>query len=264
METFDPRGGWNRYKFRVDFFKKWSDEMAYVLGFLYADGDMIDADSSSRSQYIKFSNKDREIIEKIRSVLRAEHPIHSRPPHMVLHKNGFYRSSELFFLRIGSRRMFADLIELGLSPNKSKIMRFPAVPSKYLNHFIRGYFDGDGTIYIESRRNAGKKMSIKRARTSFSSGSESFLKTLSNILAEAINVRRAKIYKGTRDFQIVYSIRESVKIFKFMYKNSRSLLLKRKFDNFKRFFNIRIGWSNKEITKILNESTKYLATYPTS
>jgi len=30
----DPGGGWNRYKFQVDFFKKWSNEIAYVLGFL--------------------------------------------------------------------------------------------------------------------------------------------------------------------------------------------------------------------------------------
>lgn len=71
---FDSRGGHNCYNCNLDFFKKWSNEMAYVLGFLYADGNIIDASVSSRTQYIKFSNNKKEIIEKIRLVLKAKHP----------------------------------------------------------------------------------------------------------------------------------------------------------------------------------------------
>jgi len=68
MVYFDPRGGSNRYSIKTDFFQKWSNEMAYVLGFLYADGCIVDAAKSSRTQYIKFASKDKEIIEKIKSV----------------------------------------------------------------------------------------------------------------------------------------------------------------------------------------------------
>ena len=49
----------------LKFFKKWTPEMAYVLGFLYADGNIVDA-VASRTQYISFSSKDREIIAKIK------------------------------------------------------------------------------------------------------------------------------------------------------------------------------------------------------
>lgn len=259
-ETFDPRGGWNRYSFQVDFFKRWSNEMAYVLGFLYADGNITDAATSSRTQYIKFSNNEKEILEKIKSVLKAEHPIHSRPPHTSVDKYGhLYRSSESFHLRVGSKRMFADLIKLGLILNKSKVMKFPFVPPKYLGHFLRGYFDGDGTIYLEQRKGIKQKLIFKRAKTVFSSGSKTFLKGLSNILAAVLNARKAKVYKGDKDFQIVYSTKESVKIFKFMYKDPHDLFLERKFDNFKKFFNTRTKWLDKEVAKILHENEEHSA-----
>ena len=65
MFSIDPRGGHNRYKFDKDFFKKWTPEMAYILGFLYADGDIEDVRKSSRTQYITFVSVDKEILESI-------------------------------------------------------------------------------------------------------------------------------------------------------------------------------------------------------
>ena len=259
MENFDPRGGSNRYKFQADFFKKWSNEMAYALGFLYADGDITDAALSSRTQYIRFTNKERGIIEKIKSVLKAEHPIHSRPPHLALHWNGkLYKSSEIFYLRIGSKRMFADVIKLGLLPNKSKVMKFPFVSYKHLSHFIRGYFDGDGTIYV--RRKKGFK---QKAVIIFSSGSKAFLKSLSNLLAKTLKIRHVKVHNSTRCFQIRFSAKESInKIFNFMYKNSYGLFLKRKFKIFDELFHTRTDWLNKEVISVLNKNKKNLATYP--
>ena len=65
MFSLDPRGGHNRYKFNKDFFKKWTPKMAYVLGFMYADGNITDS-VVFRTQYISFDSADREIIEKIK------------------------------------------------------------------------------------------------------------------------------------------------------------------------------------------------------
>lgn len=247
----DPRGGSNRRKFNADFFKRWSNKMAYVLGFLYADGNITNAVKSSRTQYIKFSNNDKEILRKIKLALESEHAIRSRPPHLSLHKNGkFYQSSESFSLRIGSKKMFNDLLKFGLTPSKSKTMRLPHIPSKYLPHFVRGYFDGDGTIYI------GPKEKIIKANVSFSSGGEKFLKSLSNSLTKNLGVKKRKTYKGKRDFQIRYYTKESIDMFKFMYNNSNGLFLQRKFDIFKQFFDIRNKWLDKKVVKILNQNTK--------
>ena len=57
---------------------------------------------------------------------------------------------------INSIEFVNDLIKLGAIPNKSLILKFPTdeqVPSYLLNHFIRGYFDGDGSISYSEKRN---------------------------------------------------------------------------------------------------------------
>ena len=63
--------------------------------------------------------------------------------------------------------MFNDLIKQGCVPNKSLILTFPnkhQVPENLINHFIRGYFDGDGSINygIRERYSVRKKQNIKR------------------------------------------------------------------------------------------------------
>ena len=63
--------------------------------------------------------------------------------------------------------MFNDLIKQGCIPNKSLVLTFPnkhQVPENLINHFIRGYFDGDGSINYEIREkySVRKKQNIKR------------------------------------------------------------------------------------------------------
>src|SRR3989344_729506 len=74
MLSLDLRGGHNHYKFNKDLFKKWSPEMAHVLGFLYADGNITDS-VASRAQYIHFYSTDRHILESIRATMASSHVI---------------------------------------------------------------------------------------------------------------------------------------------------------------------------------------------
>src|SRR3990167_1983700 len=94
---FDPRGSYNRCSCNIDFFRQWTDEMAYVLGFFYADGCMLDA-VSSRTQYICFDSVDKDILERIRAVMKSGHHLSIRPSRLIAHRNGFYRSRNLFTL----------------------------------------------------------------------------------------------------------------------------------------------------------------------
>lgn len=64
------------------------------------------------------------------------------------------------------------MIRLGVTPNKSLDIKFPDIPKKYLRHFIRGLFDGDGSVYLD-----GKYIRIKLL-----SGSYEFIKTLNEYL----------------------------------------------------------------------------------
>ncbi len=59
-----------------DFFKKWSPEMAYVLGFFAADGNM--SPHSNGGRYIEFTSCDRELIYKTKNLLNSSHKISGR------------------------------------------------------------------------------------------------------------------------------------------------------------------------------------------
>jgi len=46
-----------------------------------------------------------------------------------------------------------DLVNLGIVEDKSKILEVPKIEEKYYRDWIRGYFDGDGSIsYIKKRK----------------------------------------------------------------------------------------------------------------
>ena len=70
-------------------------------------------------------------------------------------------------IHLTSDKMFNDLIKQGCIPNKSLVLTFPnkyQVPENLINHFIRGYFDGDGSINygIREKYSIRKKQNIKR------------------------------------------------------------------------------------------------------
>lgn len=249
QNTIDPRGGHNRYKFNKSFFTKWTTKMAYVLGFLYADGNITDS-VPSRTQYIKFTNTEKDILVKIKSALESKHKIYRTPPRLVRHKNGEYLSRESFSLRIGSRKMFNDLISIGVVPNKSKVIAFPNILSGYLYHFIRGYFDGDGCVYIYMSKGKTKNKILRKLSIIFSSGSYKFLNGLKDYLFKNSSID-GFICRSTGCFQLRYDTDESVKLFKLMYKDSDNLYLTRKFKIFVNYFKLRPQRVDKEILKII-------------
>lgn len=255
MFSLDPRGGHNRYKFNTDFFKKWTPDMAYVLGFLYADGDIEDVRKSSRTQYITFPSKDRDILESIKKVMESHHPIQYRPARKVLYRNGkIYESAESYRIRIGSRKLFDDLVKLGLTPRKSLTIKFPTdIPDEYLNHFIRGYFDGDGCVSIKKGMGKRGRSILKGVNTVFTSGSRLFLEGLCEKVHKLAGFNKRNIYNGSGAYYLKYPTSESIEWFKFLYSNNLyGLFLKRKFNVFQKYFQLRPARIDKKITNILN------------
>ncbi|WP_369770221.1 MULTISPECIES: LAGLIDADG family homing endonuclease [Geobacillus] len=126
-----PFGSWKRkYKLNEDYFKTWSKNMAYILGFFIADGFV-----SNDFQTIGFAQKEKYILEQIRDELGSNQPLYQN------------KQTGVYMLYLNSKVMKNDLMEIhGITPNKSLDIKFPYVPEVYLNHFIRGYFDGDGNI----------------------------------------------------------------------------------------------------------------------
>lgn len=201
--------------------------MAYVLGFFYADGHMIDA-PYMRGKYVCFSNTDKDRLEAIKELLRSEHKI------VTLHKRVNYKTA--YILRIGSAVIYSQLFSLGLRPHKSLTIAFPNVPSEFQADFIRGYLDGDGCVFLEkSSRN-----SYKRLQTIFTCGSKKFLLSLHEILRESAGVRSGNVYvhgSSKTAYQLRFNTRDSLRLFSYLYKSNLrpELYLKRKYAIFNEY-----------------------------
>ena len=213
-----------------DFFKKWSPEMAYVLGFFAADGNMIK--NKRGAHFIEFQSTDKEILNKIKKCLKSNLAIGEYQPKNKNH-------SKRYRLQIGSKEIFNDLSRLEMTPNKSLTLKLPKIPDKYFNHFTRGYFDGDGNVtistYKRANRNNRKSITIL---SGFTSGSEKILEKLHVKLKKL-----AKILGGTKYYNIwhrlYFSVNDSLRLYKFLYKNlNENLYLSRKKKIFEKYFKI--------------------------
>lgn len=216
-------------KVNKDFFKRWSPEMAYMLGFFAADGTI--TVNQRGSQYFVLQIADEGLLSKMRALLDSEHKISKR-----IHKKNhsiFYR------LQIGSNEICKDLRLLGFGERKAKRMRIPNIPNKYFRHFLRGYFDGDGNVWIGFVHKSRKKQTYV-IQTSFTSASKGFLEDLLSILKE-YGVMGGGICKKQADaYCLKLSIKDSLLLYEIMYGNLGSdLFLSRKKEKFESFLKVR-------------------------
>ncbi len=234
-----------KYRVNENFFDKWNPVMAYVLGYWYADGSMY---PSVRGSYINVTSIDRSTIEKIKNWLSSEHTI--RKDERSTGANNKTR----FVLRIGNKSLYNSLIRLGLYPSKSLSVRLPPIPNKFFSHFVRGYFDGDGCVYLYQTKGVRQELIIKKLSIIFTSGSNDFLRDLLMRLKRHLNLKQSRVYEGQRAFQLRFSTADTVDLFKFLYKNmDDELWLDRKFQRFLKYFSIRPQRIDKEIRLILNK-----------
>src|SRR6185436_16513312 len=93
-------------KVNKNFFKKWTPDMAYILGFFAADGTM--TVNKNGGNYWVIEIQDKGLIENIREIIKSEHKIGMRLKGDPNTHNKMYR------LQIGNREMCDDLRKLGM------------------------------------------------------------------------------------------------------------------------------------------------------
>lgn len=200
------------YSLDKEFLDRWSPKMAYVLGFWFADGYM----RHEKSYRIVFTSKDYRLLLQIRNCLGSNHPIYQR-------KDGTGDQLIVF-----SKQIYLKLLALGGKRCKSKTIRFPQVPHRYLPDFIRGYFDGDGSVFYTTYY--VKKKPRTELRSNFTSGSPKFLKDLQNAIANDLGTLKRKIcsYNKGVSWKLGYGTENTLKLLKFMYYDGYPIGLERK------------------------------------
>ena len=129
------------YNVNDNYFKTQSHNMAYILGFIASDGCI-----SKDTNHIIFDIQecDEEILYKIKEELEYEGPIR----HYTNNSGCKYSR-----LKICSSIIKRDLEYYGITPKKTFTLRPPLfLDEKYYISYIRGYFDGDGCIYINHQK----------------------------------------------------------------------------------------------------------------
>lgn len=204
-----------------NFFKTWTSDMAYVLGFFAADGSMYR--TRRGGYYIDFGITDRTLLRSIRNTLGSQNKITTRK------RNA--RWKPIYRLQIGSKYMFNDLAALGFTRAKSLTLRLPLIPPLYVSDFVRGYFDGDGCVHFGKYWRKDRAKWKLQLSVHFTSGSKDLLEDLWGVLKSV--ACGGHIAKKTRGYELVFGQHDAVALFRFMYNNGSELFLERKYKNFR-------------------------------
>lgn len=107
-----------------------TEEQAYTLGFFMADGY-----NTGKQAGLTVKSSDSCILDRIKGCFSSEI------------KTQTWKDSNSFV--ISSIVICNNLRNLGIIEKKSRNEKsIPSIPEELLRHFIRGYFDGDGTVFV--------------------------------------------------------------------------------------------------------------------
>lgn len=124
-----------------------SEDKAYFLGFLIADGTISSGSHRSEGRIgFLIQEEDSYILEKLKEKLRSKNQIYRRENH----KGALNRKIQASF-RWTSKHMSQLLkSKYGIISNKTQNIDFEfpleTIPKEYIGDFIRGFIDGDGSF----------------------------------------------------------------------------------------------------------------------
>lgn len=198
------------YAHNKHFFTTIDDEMkAYWLGFVCADGWL---DERDRALGIGLQSRDRGHLEKFAGIFNVEV------------KNYCNKSNEHCRCMVYSKTVFDDLVMKGVEPRKSlkdDVRVFEYVPLHLYNHFVRGWFDGDGSVYYAYiKPKLYPRMSIV--------GTELCLIKLRDILVASTKCNKVKVCKNKSIYSVCWGGPQVMAMRDWLYENATIFLQRKK------------------------------------
>lgn len=193
--------------FDEDYFEIIDDEhKAYWLGFIYADGNV-----HKNTFQIELKSDDRKIMECLREDLKSNNKL---CPVTTKGKNNLHIS-------FTSQKITNDLRKYGVVDNKTHYLQcVPDIPNVLVRHFIRGYFDGDGTVFINSKNNS--------LRVGFY-GTNKLLLDIQERLYQELETSVNKIYEKVGCYLLSYARKSDIiKIYHYFYDDADIFLERKK------------------------------------
>lgn len=217
----------SRRKFNVndDYFENIdTPEKAYWLGFLYADGWLV---SNEDKIGITLCKEDKCHLESFKKAIDSESPIKT-----YKQGSGYANGEDYIRILITSKKMKKDLIRHGVLAQKTNILKFPSLDKNLYNHFIRGYFDGDGSLTYGGTLVNGKRVfNIKFV------GTKELLESIQNILGLNLKLGQRHPERDINNYDFTINGNVQVKrIMDYLYNNS-TIHLERKYKKYLELIN---------------------------
>lgn len=201
-----------KYHINDEFFKVPCADMAYVLGFLAADGNIAKKENGI---FLEIHQQDEEILQKIQERTQSDRKLDYRVNN---------KGTPCVKFKVWSAEWKQDLAKYGITPNKTFTIEPPTLlPKEYRIDYIRGFFDGDGSVY--SHNNSPYITFISASKTLM----EWIRDELSDLGITTTSFSTTMLESGYPFYRITYSRKNIVKmLYDIFYKDPNALYLKRK------------------------------------
>lgn len=204
-------------KINVEYFKNIdSSEKAYWLGFIYADG-CVTKDKVA----VVLKRDDIESIINLKKAIESSHKI-SKYENFDKRTGKIYKNASI---QISSHQFAKTLIERGVFHKASKNYDFPKdLSDRFVLHFIRGLFDGDGSIGL--KKDGAKRISLI--------ASLNIINFIQDFLFKNFNIDKLTIQsvtKNNKDICKMLLYKDAVKFLDLIYKDSTEMTrMRRKYE----------------------------------
>lgn len=204
-----------------------SSQKAYWLGLLGADGCV-----SGNRVSLDLNVNDKYLVQRFINDMESDAPILITKR---LHPQGFTTIMSTF--RIGDQFLCNSLRKLGITDRKTYILKFPDIKEEYFSHFIRGFVDGDGSIFgVKQERRL-----TTQAHFNLPSASKEFIMAIQEILIEKCRLNRNTL--GNKDNFFILNFHGNnvcYRIYRYLYKDA-TRWMSRKRDKFEEILKGKIA-----------------------
>lgn len=199
-----------------------TEEKAYWLGFIYADG-YVCANTYSIGFGLKEEDKDtvKAFTEFMKfnggcNIVRTT-KFHSKE------KGGYMCTTQ-----ITNKYLWESLVNKGAVPHKSLILEFPKEEwfkdKSLIYHFLRGYCDGDGTLGVYPRNK--KDPNSYMGESLMFVGTKPFLEGVQKYLGKGYLMHKTNC--GEKTYRLSYGTQKANNAARLMYENAKIYLPRKK------------------------------------
>ena len=200
-----------KYYINEGFFKAWTPESAWLYGWAIGDGGF------TNPYLLKFElgRVDREVMEKFKTVLNSEHPIEDYKAWAEKSQRWIYMSA----IRFSSKKLVGYLKELS----------YLDVPEVCFNHFLRGFFEADGSVH-KQKDGTRKGSSI---HSSITQNDKEILDFIHKKLQNCGIIKTGGVYSHGKGWQLAFPKYDTLSLYHYMYDGCGiNIFLKRKKEKF--------------------------------